>query len=240
MVHGRSVVSVLFLLAAASLSSAQNGPDIFVTPIPNLPFSGLVNVERSRIDRDGLVIHFKTVREISRDSRGRIHSELRTLIPVGSHGEPVLLSIRLYDPQTRVSTTIFPREKTFRTQTLNHPPAAFPPDRRFASSAGEGPQNEFAKQEDLGIREMEGVQVHGILESQTIPADTGGTAKEIVVTDEYWYSDELRINLLIRHNDPRTGTATMTVAKLTRTEPDATEFEIPEGYKPAGSPKTHR
>jgi hypothetical protein len=154
-------------------------------------------------------------------------------MPAASRETPQLLSIHLYDPQTRISSMVFPREKSFLIRTLSHPPAAFPPDRRYASSAGEGPQNEFAKHEDLGLREMEGVQVHGILESQTIPPDSGATGEEIVVTDEYWYSDDLRINLLIKHNDPRSGTVTMTVSKVARMEPDAAVFEIPEGYKPA-------
>ena len=228
---------VLFLAVAAAVStaSAQDGPDIFITPIPNTPFSGVVNVERSVIQPNSSVLHWKTVREIRRDSHGRIHNEARALMPASSHETPQLLRIHLYDPQTRVSTIIFPREKTFRTQTLSHPPAAFPPGRRYSSTAGDGPQNDFAQQEDLGLREMEGVQVHGILETQTIPAESGANGKEITVKDEYWYSDDLRINLLIKHDDPRTGTITMTVSKITRSEPNAAEFEIPEGYKLASA-----
>jgi hypothetical protein len=56
-----------------------------------------------------------------------------------------------------------------------------------------------------------------------------------VVSDEYWYSDDLRINLLIQHGDPRTGSVTMSVADVQRTEPDRAVFEIPAGYKRAGS-----
>ena len=69
---------------------------------------------------------------------------------------------------------------------------------------------------------------------QTIPAQDNG--KQIVVTDEYWYSDDLRINLMIKHNDPRTGSATLTVTQVGRTEPDAALFEIPSNYKRAGTP----
>jgi len=36
---------LLFIIVAVSSAPAQN-PDIFVTPIPNDPFTGMVNVER--------------------------------------------------------------------------------------------------------------------------------------------------------------------------------------------------
>ncbi|HEX4786422.1 MAG TPA: hypothetical protein VH350_18930 [Candidatus Sulfotelmatobacter sp.] len=68
-------------------------------------------------------------------------------------------------------------------------------------------------------------------EIQTVPTEASSRSKDIVVTDEYWYSDDLRINMVITHNDPRTGSVTMTVTQVTRTEPDAALFEIPEGYK---------
>lgn len=57
------------------------------------------------------------------------------------------------------------------------------------------------------------------------------------MTDQYWYSDDLRINLMIKHNDPRTGSAILTVAQVERTKPDPARFEIPSNYKRVGSPK---
>jgi hypothetical protein len=41
------------------------------------------------------------------------------------------------------------------------------------------------------------------------------------------------MNLLIKHNDPRTGSVTLTVSNVSRTEPDPSLFEIPEGYTKA-------
>jgi hypothetical protein len=143
--------------------------------------------------------------------------------------------VHLYDPQTRTSTYLDPQKKTFWTEMTNHPPSTEPPTLRFASPPGGGPQNEFAKEEDLGIREMEGVSAHGVRQTQTIPAESSGTGADIVITDEYWYSADLRINLMIKHSDPRTGSVTMTVTQIARTEPDPAMFEIPEGYKLPGA-----
>ena len=77
---------------------------------------------------------------------------------------------------------------------------------------------------------MEGVDVHGTRDTQTIPAvDNGG--KEVTVVDEYWYSEDLRLNMLTIHRDPRTGEQITTVTQVDRREPDPSIFEIPIDYK---------
>jgi hypothetical protein len=40
---------------------------------------------------------------------------------------------------------------------------------------------------------------------------------------------------MIKNSDPRKGTTTMTVAQVTRTEPDPALFEVPEGYTHFGA-----
>jgi hypothetical protein len=224
---------LVVLLAIAFASVFASGQDIFVTPVANAPFTAVVNIERSIINKDGSVIQLKNIRNIGRDSQGRIHNESRAPVPVSSTQTPQLLYIHLYDPQTRISTEILPGKKTFWTQVTNHPPSTEPPSIRFSAPEGQAPANDFAKEEDLGTREMEGVSAHGIRQTQTIPADANG--KEIVITDEYWYSADLRINLLIKHSDPRSGSKTMTVSQITRTEPDPAFFEVPEGYDRRGN-----
>lgn len=82
---------------------------------------------------------------------------------------------------------------------------------------------------------MEGVSAHGVRETQTIPAANSSTGKEIVLTDEYWYSDDLHMNVMVKHSDPRTGSVTMTLTQATRTDPDPSLFQIPEGYEPMSS-----
>jgi hypothetical protein len=232
-----TAVSWFVFLAIATRAldaSAQARLGVFVTPIPNAPFSGVINVQRSIVQRDGSFADFKTIRHIGRDSRGRIYNESRRLLPVSNTETPQVVSILLYDPQTRVSTMLFPQARTFSTSTVDRPPATVPPALLYASPTSNSlPQNEFTKEEDLGIHEMEGLPAHGVREVQTIPADSSGTGKEMLISDEYWYSDDLRINLVLKHSDPRTGTVTMTVTQVKRTEPDPALFEIPHDYTSA-------
>ena len=224
---------ILFAVTSAGTFALAQAPGIFVTPVPNTQFSAVVQVRRSIVAHDGSIAEVKSIREIARDSRGRVHNEVRESLPLGSVKTPQVLNVHLYDPQTRISTSVDPRTQTFWQETIRHPPSTVPPTIRYASPASSGlPPNEFTKEEDLGIQEVDGVPAHGLRETQTIPAESSGIGKDVVVTDEFWYSDDLRINLVVKHSDPRTGEVKLTVTQVTRTEPDSALFEIPQGYKP--------
>jgi hypothetical protein len=227
-----SLIALLFALTVVPTVSAQ-GPDIFVTPIPNNPFTATVNVQRLNINGDGAKVALKNVREIGRDSRGRIFNEMRTAVAATSNESPERTGVHIYDPETRVSTTINDKQHMVFRNTVNRPPAAVPPSFLSASSGlNTLPPNQFTKEEDLGNKIMEGLAVHGVRQTQTIPVRDGG--KPAVITDEYWYSEDLRINLVVKHHDTRTGGVTLTVTGVTRAEPNPARFEVPEGYKAAG------
>ncbi len=225
---------LLFLTFAATVPAAhaQRGPDIFVTPIPNAPFTAIVQVERSEVHPDGTTLKMKTFRQIGRDGHGRIYNEMRILVSAETDQIPKIASIRLYDPQTRVSTTLNALDKTFWTMTVNRPPATVPPGPLDATPAGNTlQQNEFTTKEDLGVKDFGGTSAHGVRSVQKLPVE--GSSPTVTVTDEYWYSDDLRINLLIKHDDPRTGSVTLTVGKIQRAEPDPAMFEVPQDYRRA-------
>jgi len=229
--------SGFFLFAIpAAVPTASAQVHIFLTPVPNSPFTAVAEVQSTRIRPDGSVLNLRTFRMMARDGIGRIHNESRVFIPATSTDTPLLDRIHLYDPRTRISTELDARKHTFYTQTINHPPSTVPPTVRFGSPSGTGvPQNEFSREEDLGSQEIEGVMARGVRETQIIPAENSETGKEITVTDEYWYSDELRINVVMKHNDPRKGITTLTVTHIARGEPDPALLEIPEGYTRAGA-----
>jgi hypothetical protein len=225
--------SVLVIFAAAPSGLAQSTSGIFITPVPDAPFTGVIKVDRTIVQPDGKVESLKTIRDTARDSRGRIYNVFRAFVPADFAGMPPTIRVHFYDPQTRNYTYLYPNQHTYMTGTVNHPPAAEPAD-LIASPAGNStPLNQFTKQEDLGTQSIEGITAHGVRETQTIPSSTGS---EVVLTDEYWYSDDLHMNVMVKHSDPRKGSVTMTLTQATRTDPDPSLFQIPEGYKPAGSP----
>ncbi len=223
--------SGFLLLVSSGMFFSASAQGIFLTPVPNAPFTAVVEVQRTEIRPDGSVVDLKSIRDMARDGQGRIHNESRSFVPANSTKTPEIEHIHLYDPQTRISTEIDVRHRTCYTHTLDHPPSTVPPTVRYGSPSDTGiPQNDFSKEENLGSQEIEGVMARGVRETQIIPAESSQTGKEVIVTDEYWYSDELRINVLMKHSDPRTGTKTLKVTGMTRGEPDPAEFQIPEGY----------
>lgn len=226
-----SGICIFVFLAIASVGAFAQRAEIFVTPVPNAPFRGVIQVKRSVVEKNGTIVKLKTMRMIARDGKGRIHTEMRQLLPVSSSAAPVILSVRIYDPQTRVSTMLYPKYQMYRSMVVNRPPSTDPPGELDATTAGASlPPSQFTKQEDLGTREMDGFEVHGIRETQTLPADGGG--QPVVITDEYWYSDYLHLNMVVKHSDPRTGSVTMALTRVSQEEPDPSLFAIPNGYKP--------
>jgi hypothetical protein len=224
--------SVLVISAAVPSGLAQNITGIFITPVPDAPFTGVIKVDRTIVQPDGKVESLKTIRDTARDSRGRIYNVFRALVPPDFAGTPPTIRVHFYDPQTRNYTYLYPDQHIYVTGTVNHPPAAAPAD-LIASPAGNStPLNQFTKEQDLGTQSIEGITAHGVRQTQTIPSSTGS---EVVLTDEYWYSDDLHMNVMVKHSDPRKGSVTMTLTQAVRTDPDPSLFQIPEGYKPARS-----
>lgn len=225
---------LLILLATAVRAWAQNTSGIFLTPVPGAPFSGVIVVERTIVPRSGdSALHFKTVRDVARDSQGRIYNVFRQLVPASDNSTPPVVRIHFYDPQTRSYTYLYPQQKIYTTGTVNHPPAAEPADLIASPAGSSAPLNQFTKEEDLGTQNISGVSAHGVREIQTIPASSN-TGKEIVLTDEYWYSEDLHMNVAVKHDDPRTGRVSMTLTQVTRTEPDPSIFQIPDDYTTRG------
>lgn len=228
------LLAFFLLFLPAPLLRAQAARGIFVTPIPNLPFSATVTVERSVMQADGSFLQLTSTRQIARDTQGRIHNEFRPLVPASAGVTPPVTIVHLYDPQNRMNEYLYPARKAYQMMILNRPPATDTTDAFASPSAQNTPPSQYARQDDLGFRAIEGLQAHGVRITQTLPAQVSGTGAEVVVTDEYWYSEDLRINLETRHNDPRTGSVTQTVSQISRAEPSPQLFVVPADYRMAG------
>jgi hypothetical protein len=225
------ICSAFLVFAAVPGALAQSTSGIFITPVPDAPFTGVIKVDRTIVQSDGKVESLKTIRDTARDSRGRIYNVFRALVPADFSGTPPTIRVHFYDPQTRNYTYLYPDHHIYMTGTVNHPPAAEPADLIASPAGNSAPLNQFTKEQDLGTQSIEGISAHGVRETQTIPSSSTGS--EVVLVDEYWYSEDLHMNVMVKHSDPRKGSVTMTLTQATRSDPDPSLFQIPEGYKPA-------
>jgi hypothetical protein len=210
---------------------------ISVPPIDGLPFSATAIIENRQIMQDGTVAESRNLNLIGRDSRGRTHGEMRARVPMSSKDTPHLGEVTLYDPRTgtrtvcNTDTHIAVRTHTFMpVRMANTAPANVP----------------GVTVEDLGTSTVNNIDVRGTRRSVVIPAANNSTGAAITVVDEYWYSEDLHLDILLLHNDPRTGEQKIALINLQRAEPPPAFFEVPEGYKivdmtpPPGAPALQR
>lgn len=93
-----------------------------------------------------------------------------------------------------------------------------------------------AKEESLGQKMVEGVMADGKRVTTVLPAGAIGNQQPITVQSEQWFSPDLEILLMTRHNDPRSGETTYTVTNIIRAEPQAGLFDLPADYTILESP----
>ena len=86
-------------------------------------------------------------------------------------------------------------------------------------------------EEDLGTSAMGGLEVVGTRVARVFPEGTVGNDRSFVSVEELWHSDELDVNIQVKRTDPRWGTRTTTLSEVNLGEPDASYFQIPEGYR---------
>jgi hypothetical protein len=63
-----------------------------------------------------------------------------------------------------------------------------------------------------------------------------GNDRDITITEERWYSPDLKMNIMTKHSDPRMGETVFQVNNLTRTNPDPSLFQVPSDYQVKDGP----
>lgn len=87
------------------------------------------------------------------------------------------------------------------------------------------------KRERLEAQQIEGVMAEGTRITVTIPAGEFDNEQPLEITHEQWYSPELQMVVLLKHNDPRFGETTFRLTNITRGDPTPDLFTQPQGYR---------
>ena len=194
-------------------------PGISIPEVPRAPFSATLVLESQRIWPDGSSQIRRTINLIARDAQGRTHNETRRLMPEYFHGSPELMSVRIFDPLTHIRIVYDPALHIARRQFVPKEPSttALP--------------NPSVGIQDLGTTTLNGLQARGTRRTEIVPDYKSETGETVKIEDETWYSQDLHLNLLIRHSDSRVGVETVGVSNLKREEPPASMFQVPPGYR---------
>src|SRR5271168_3973367 len=196
------------------------------------PFSASFSTETTETLADGNQIKHSSTGTIARDSQGRTRRDmtLPAFGPMAAAGQAAPHVAFVNDPVAGTRYILEADTKTARQM----PP---PPDRadfaRKPHNVG-GPGGEAADKEvvttSLGTQTIGGVTAEGTRYTRTIPAGQIGNAKPIVIVTERWYSADLQMVVMTKRSDPRSGETVFQMTSITRTEPAATQFQVPADY----------
>jgi hypothetical protein len=84
--------------------------------------------------------------------------------------------------------------------------------------------------EPLGTKQIDGLTVVGTKRTEIIPVGRIGNDRPIEITDERWESTELKVLVLMRHHDPRSGDVEYRLMNVLRSEPPRDLFQAPADY----------
>jgi hypothetical protein len=230
-----------------ALAPAEAGP-----PIRNAPYSAEATTEIVQTLADGNRIVRRTSARLYRDSRGRTRREvaLDGIAGIMVAGAPLRM-ITISDPESGMTyfvdsgkvVALPPRSvpnrggaTTGAPQTWTGQVSGSGQSGAVTGQAGGGsfqiggtsrPPANAEREDALGTREIEGLRTEGTRTTVSIPAGAIGNERPIETVTERWFSPELRIVVLSRSSDPRFGTTTYRLTKITRAEPATALFEPP-------------
>lgn len=214
--------------------------------VTGAPYTGTEVSSSTQTLSNGNVITRQNQTNIARDSQGRIRQESTMKHPDGTTSTHVTI----HDPVAGVIHNLDSDHKVSNDMVLHAPPAgqgrgrgpggpgARPnggsPDVAMGrgQGRGQGPRRTDPNvvTEQLGVQTINGVQATGTRITRTIPAGAEGNAQPIVTVHETWSSEDLKVPIMVKNTDPRSGTHTTQLTNIVRAEPDATLFTVPAGY----------
>jgi hypothetical protein len=221
--------------------------------VTGAPYSGEGVTTITQTLADGTRIE-RTVRaRMYRDSEGRTRRE-QTILGLGPLGESQ--SITIVDPVARVMYGLNPATSQGRRSPMPlqrerrafvaapgseagiapPPPPPPPPPGAVGRRGGPPPAGLPNAPESLGTRQIDGLAAVGTKRTEIIPVGTIGNDRPIEIVDERWESSELKVLLLSKHHDPRTGDVEYRLTNVNRSEPPRELFTPPADYTITDAP----
>jgi hypothetical protein len=224
-------------LPSQSATPSQDGGNrevlesIVIPPIPHAPFFATLATESVKYSADGASMTFVNERHIGRDSQGRIYEERWLLVPKGSNVKSFMNWIQIADGKQHTLYNCSPQKHICDL-------LVYDPDTDLAAATPRKPQPHISQTEkgsqtweDLGSRNLLGLDTTGSRETTTTNAGVMGNDEPLVSKSEYWHSNQLGLNLISIRSSPFFGKQTFTITELSVGEPDPHLFELPAGFK---------
>lgn len=204
--------------------------------VTGAPYSAEIITETTQTLSGGNRIDRKETGDVYRDSAGRTRQE-RTLSMIGpwvASGKPVKI-VTIHDPVEGVDYVLNAAMKAaYKLPPSRHMPSGNRPESGMRPRRGE--PSVPTSTESLGTKMIDGVKAEGTRKTAVIPAGKIGNEKPITIVSESWYSPELHVYILTKHDDPRFGDTTYRLVNIKLGEPPESLFRVPSGYAIRNAP----
>jgi hypothetical protein len=183
---------------------------------------------------DGNTIHQEQTATQARDSQGRTRTETQVAISTNSAANKFM--VRVMDPVAQTFTIWVVGSGVAKVHPMHSPSTGGEARSSVSSESSTGSgaipvrSRDDIKTENLGTREIQGVEATGRRTTRTIPAGEEGNAEPIVSTRETWMSRTLNLTMLSISESPKDGKRMSAVTELQQGEPDAALFQPPPDY----------
>jgi hypothetical protein len=198
------------------------------------PYTATIVTTVDQTLADGNTIHQEQTATQARDSQGRTRSEHQIGIAGSAAAKTV---INVTDPVNKTVISWVVGSGVANVHSMNHATSTTGAGRgtvtvEVSGSTGEPAvrSHDDVKTENLGTREIEGIQATGRRTTRTIAAGEEGNAEPIVSTREIWQSRTLNLVMLSISESPKDGKRVAQVTELQQSEPDAALFQPPADY----------
>jgi hypothetical protein len=246
MTRSRLAVGVVCVMLAASFAAAQGAAggekkeilatgglisSLVAAPVIGQPYSAVQVHHTSRKLADGTTISQKGHHFVARDAQGRVRVEMR--MAKGKNGEPDTVMVFVSDPVAHTITTWMsgPKVENKAASVVKIPAERKQetPVQARVTNASTRPQP-VVTTENLGTVMLQGLPVTDVRTTTVVPVGWAGNDAPITKTGEVWTSQDLKLVMKQRTEDPRTGVTTVELEEFSRAEPDPTLFRVPPGY----------
>lgn len=193
--------------------------------VTGAPFSADATDQATQTLADGNTITHTISGHMARDNQGRTYIQHTINSGPFAQNGPVTI-VFLSDPVAGYTYVLDTNTKTATRRALK-------PGGPEGGAGGPRPPHGNANnrvESDLGTQNVNGVSAQGKSIVHTIPAGEMGNSKPIVSTSETWYSPDLQIPVMAKHNDPRAGSSVFTLTNIVRGDPPASLFQVPSDY----------
>jgi hypothetical protein len=213
---------------------------ILIPPVPHAPFTATLATESVKYAADGAAMTFNNERRIARDAQGRVYQERWYLVPKGGKIQSTMNWIQIADPNrlTLYNCSIEVRICDLLVYDPANSLSGLSPHRGTSGPLPQGGGS--VVWEDLGKRNIAGIETAGTRETTTTDPGTMGNDQPLTYVSEYWHSEQLGINLLSFRTSPFFGKQTFTITEITAADPDPQLYTVPAGFKVNDQRKTPR